>query len=105
RNPVRFDLIAEVPAASLPESQARKKIEQLFSLIQPGDFLMVDHPGSGVQDGGHTRVAVKSDFHTLGTVSFAQARYEQALILHESVDDLVQKNEENIWLMRPNTRM
>ncbi|MDY6902091.1 MAG: peptidoglycan-binding domain-containing protein [Cyanobacteriota bacterium] len=104
-NPVRFDLIAEVPAASLPQSQARKKIEQLFSLIQAGDFLMVDHPGSGVQDGGHTRVAVKSDFHTLGTVSFAQARYEKALILHESVDDLVQKNEENIWLMRPNTRM
>ena len=104
-NPVRFELISEVPASSLSESEARKKIGQLFSLIQPGDFLMVDHPGSGVQDGGHTRVVVKSDFQRLGTVSFAQARYEKAMILEESVDDLIRKQEETIWLMRPNTRM
>ncbi|MGB3654616.1 MAG: peptidoglycan-binding domain-containing protein [Rivularia sp. (in: cyanobacteria)] len=104
-NPVRFELIAEVSAISLSQSEARNRIHQLFALIQPGDFLMVDHEGSEVQDGGHTRVAVKTDFHTLGTVSFAQARYEKALILQESVDDLVQKDEENIWLMRPNTRM
>ena len=105
RNPVRFELIAEVAASSLSQNEARKRIHQLFTLIQPGDFLMVDHPGSGVQDGGHTRVVVKTDFQTSGTVSFAQARYEKALILHESVDDLVEKREEHIWLMRPNTRM
>ncbi|MEM9926873.1 MAG: peptidoglycan-binding domain-containing protein [Cyanobacteria bacterium P01_D01_bin.50] len=104
-NPVRFDLIAEVPAINLPEREARHKIHQLFALIQPGDFLMVDHQGSGVQDGGHTRVATKSDFASSGKVHFAQAKYEKAMILQESVDDLVEKKEENIWLMRPNTKM
>ncbi|NJM21627.1 MAG: peptidoglycan-binding protein [Richelia sp. SL_2_1] len=104
-NPVRFELIAEVPVISLSQTEARKRIHQLFATIKPGDFLMVDHQGTGVQDGGHTRVVVKSDYQTLGTVSFAQARYEQAIILQESVEDLIEKNEENIWLMRPNTKM
>jgi hypothetical protein len=66
---------------------------------------MVDHQGSRVQDGGYTRIAVKNDLATSGTVSFAQARYEKAMILQESVDDLVEKNEEIIWLMRPNAKM
>ncbi len=104
-NLVRFQLIAEVPAISLPQREARRRIHQLFAQIQPGDFLMVDHQGSGIQDGGHTRVAVKSDYHTLGTVSFAQAKYEKAMILKESVDDLIEMKEENIWLMRPITKM
>lgn len=104
-NAVRFELIAEVAASSLVQSEAKRKIAQLFALIQPGDFLMVDHQGSHTQDGGHTRVVVKTDFHTLGTVSFAQARHDAAIILDESVDDLVNKNEENIWLIRPNVRM
>ncbi len=104
-NPVRFELIAEVAASSLPQSEARNRIHQLFALIQPGDFLMVDHQGGHTQDGGHTRVAVKSDFQASGKVSFAQARFEKAMILDESVDDLVHKDEENIWLMRPNVRM
>ena len=104
-NAVRFELISEVPASSLPVTEARSRIHQLFALIQPGDFLMVDHQGSHTQDGGHARVAVKTDFQTLGTVSFAQAQRQKAMILDESVDDLVQKNQENIWLMRPNVRM
>lgn len=104
-NPVRFELIAEVAAHSLSRSEARSRIHQLFTLIQPGDFLMVDHQGNITQDGGHTRVAVKSDFDTFGTVSFAQARKDAAMILDESVDDLVHKDEENIWLIRPNVRM
>ena len=66
---------------------------------------MVDHQGSHTQNGGHARVAVKTDFQTLGTVSFAQAQRQKAMILDESVDDLVQKNQENIWLIRPNVRM
>ncbi|MEL6462231.1 MAG: peptidoglycan-binding domain-containing protein [Cyanobacteria bacterium J06621_15] len=104
-NAVRFELIAEVPASSLPKTEARNRIHQLFALIQPGDFLMVDHEGSHTVDGGHTRVAVKTDFQTLGTVSFAQAKYDSAMILDESVDDLVDMKEENIWLIRPNVRM
>ncbi|MGB3638980.1 MAG: peptidoglycan-binding domain-containing protein [Rivularia sp. (in: cyanobacteria)] len=104
-NPVRFELIAQVAAHSFSRSEARSKIHQLFTLIQPGDFLMVDHQGNITQDGGHTRVAVKSDFHASGKVSFAQARYDKAMILDESVEDLVHKDEENIWLMRPNVRM
>jgi peptidoglycan hydrolase-like protein with peptidoglycan-binding domain len=104
-NPVCFKLIAEVPVIDLSQSEARSRIDRLFTLIQPGDFLMVDHQGSGVQDGGYTRIAVKNDLATSGTVSFAQARYEKAMILQESVDDLVEKNEEIIWLMRPNAKM
>jgi Putative peptidoglycan binding domain len=102
-NPVRFQLIDEIKPASLTEAQLRTRLQQLFAKVQPGDFLMVDHQGSGVQDGGHTRVATKSNFSSNGTISFAQASYESSLIREETVDALM--SEEAIWLMRPNTKM
>ncbi|MDJ0620730.1 MAG: peptidoglycan-binding domain-containing protein [Calothrix sp. MO_192.B10] len=102
-NPVRFQLIDEIPAKDLTQPQLRGRIQELLAKVQSGDFLMVDHPGAGVQDGGHTRVAITNNFHGNGTVSFAQATYESSLIRQENVDRLM--NEEVIWLMRPNTKM
>jgi hypothetical protein len=71
--------------------------------VQPGDFLMADHPGTQVQDGGHTRVAVSTNFSGDGTVAFAQAHFDRAVIEHEGADQLF--FEEKIWLLRPNRKM
>ncbi|MDJ0674082.1 MAG: peptidoglycan-binding domain-containing protein [Calothrix sp. MO_167.B42] len=102
-NPVRFQLIDEIPVTNLPAAELRGRIQELLAQIKPGDFLLVDHQGSGVQDGGHTRVAITNNFRTNGTISFAQASYDSSLIRQEGVDNLT--NEEVIWLMRPNTIM
>jgi peptidoglycan hydrolase-like protein with peptidoglycan-binding domain len=102
-NKVHFQLIDEVPAESLPDDQKQRAIKALLAKVQPGDFLMVDHPGSGVQDGGHTRVATVSYYQVDGTVDFAQAHYDQAVIEREGADQLLY--EENIWLLRPNRKM
>ncbi len=102
-NPIRFQLIDEIPVIGLSPAELKRRIQELLTQVQPGDFLLVDHQGSGVQDGGHTRVAMTNDFHTNRTIAFAQATYYSSLIRHEGVDDLL--NEEVIWLMRPNTKM
>ncbi|MDF5733770.1 MAG: peptidoglycan-binding domain-containing protein [Rhizonema sp. PD38] len=102
-NHIHFQLIYEIPAATLAEVQRRQKITELLTLVQAGDFVMVDHLGSGIQDGGHTRVAVANNFQTLHTASFAQATYEKSLVQLEGVEQLL--NEENIWLLRPNLKM
>lgn len=102
-NPVRFQLIDEIPVTKLPAAEVRGRIQELLAQIKPGDFVLVDHQGSEVQDGGHTRVAITNNFRTNGTVSFAQASYDSSLIRQEGVDNLT--NEEVIWLMRPNTTM
>ncbi|MBF2067369.1 MAG: peptidoglycan-binding protein [Calothrix sp. C42_A2020_038] len=102
-NPVRFQLIDEIKPTSLTQAQLRTRLQQLFAKVQPGDFLMVDHLGGDIQDGGHTRVATKNNFQNSGTIFFAQASYEHSLIREESIDALM--SEEAIWLMRPNTKM
>jgi len=102
-NPVRFQLIDEVPVTKLPAAEVRGRIQELLAQIKPGDFVLVDHQGTGVQDGGHVRVAITNNFRTNKTVSFAQASSDSALIRQEGADNLT--NEEVIWLMRPNTTM
>jgi hypothetical protein len=102
-NPIRFQLIDEITVSAIPQAQLNRRIQELLAKVKPGDFLMVDHQGSGVQDGGHTRVAVGNDFSTSGTISFAQASYDSSLIRQENADNLMY--EESIWLMRPNTKM
>lgn len=102
-NPVRFVLVDEIATSNLAETELRRRTQELLGKVQPGDFLLVDHPGSGVQDGGHTRVAVGNNFRTNGTIAFAQAKYDKSDILDEGVDNIM--GAEKIWLMRPNTRM
>ncbi|MBD2465015.1 peptidoglycan-binding protein [Oscillatoria sp. FACHB-1407] len=102
-NRVHFQLIAEVAPASMEWEASKRAIADLLAKAKPGDFLLQDHPGSQVADGGHTRVAIATQFTTNGTVSFAQAQFDQAGIQQEGVDDLT--GSENLWLLRPNLRM
>ncbi|HEY9624080.1 MAG TPA: peptidoglycan-binding protein [Crinalium sp.] len=102
-NRVHFQLIDEVAVSSMPWEEAKRAIAVFLAKAKPGDFLMQDHPGSQVADGGHTRVATATRFTIDGTVSFAQAQYDQAGIQQEGVDDLM--GSETIWLLRPNLRM
>jgi peptidoglycan hydrolase-like protein with peptidoglycan-binding domain len=102
-NRVHFQLVDEVAVGNLESEAARRAIASLLSKVQPGDFLMQDHPGSQVADGGHTRVATATRFAIDGTVSFAQAQFDRSGIQQEGVDDLT--GSEAIWLLRPNLRM
>jgi peptidoglycan hydrolase-like protein with peptidoglycan-binding domain len=102
-NKVHFQWIAELAPETLTDEEKAVAIADFLSKVQPGDFVMADHPGAGVQDGGHTRVAVSSNFSVDGTVAFAQAHFEQAVIEREGADQLFW--EEKIWLLRPNRKM
>jgi Putative peptidoglycan binding domain len=102
-NKVHFQWIAELAPETMTDEEKGVAIADFLSKVQPGDFLMADHPGAGVQDGGHTRVAVSTNFAIDGTVAFAQAHFEQAVIEQEGADQLFW--EEKIWLLRPNRKM
>jgi peptidoglycan hydrolase-like protein with peptidoglycan-binding domain len=103
-NKVHFQLIDEVAPDTIPDQEERRRaIASLLSKTQPGDFLMQDHHGDQVADGGHTRVAVANDFVISGTVSFAQAQFSQAEIQQEGIDDVIFS--ENLWLLRPIVKM
>jgi peptidoglycan hydrolase-like protein with peptidoglycan-binding domain len=103
-NKVHFQLIDEVAVLALPDEGSRRRaIANLLAKAQPGDFLMQDHLGAQIANGGHTRVTTANNFYTNGTVSFAQARYERAEILQEGLENLLYS--EHLWLLRPNVRM
>jgi hypothetical protein len=102
-NKVHFQWIAEVAPVTLTDEQKLVAINEFLSKVQPGDFVMADHIGTEVQDGGHTRVAVSSNFASDGTVAFAQAHFDRAVIEQEGADQLFV--EETIWLLRPNRKM
>lgn len=102
-NKVHFQWIAEVAPETLTDAEKQVAIADFLSKVQPGDFVMADHLGAGVQDGGHTRVAVSSNFLVDGTVAFAQAHFDKAVIEQEGADQLFA--EEKIWLLRPNRKM
>jgi peptidoglycan hydrolase-like protein with peptidoglycan-binding domain len=102
-NKVHFQWIAELAPETMTDEEKAVAIADFLSKVQPGDFVMADHPGAGVQDGGHTRVAVSTNFAVDGTVAFAQAHFEQSVIEQEGADQLFW--EEKIWLLRPNRKM
>jgi hypothetical protein len=100
-NKVHFQLIDEIKYTELPIAEHDSRTRRFLSKVQLGDYVLADHLGEEVQDGGHTRVAVS--LHADGTVGFAQARQEQSLVEIETVIDFT--SEERIWLMRPNRKM
>jgi hypothetical protein len=102
-NKVHFQWIAEVALVALTDEQKLVAVNEFLSKVQPGDFVMADHIGAEVQDGGHTRVAVGSSFAIDKTVAFAQAHFDRAVVEQEGADQLVA--EETIWLLRPNRKM
>ena len=102
-NKVHFQWVAEVAPETLTDAEKQVAIADFLSKVQPGDFVLADHLGAGVQDGGHTRVAVSSNFSIDGTVAFAQAHFDKAVIEQEGADQLFAQ--EKIWLLRPNRKM
>lgn len=97
-NKVHFEMVAELDVQSLSGEARRQAIADLLARAEPGDFIMVDHLGDGVSDGGHTRLVTANDGS--GTVSSAMASYDSALVRAEGVDAYM--NEETIWVLRPN---
>ncbi|MEM9266235.1 MAG: peptidoglycan-binding protein [Cyanobacteria bacterium P01_F01_bin.13] len=103
-NKVHFQLIAELQPDAIADSDERLRVvNQLLQVAEPGDFLMQDHPGPSVADGGHTRVAVANNFDLDRTVAFAQAQFARAEVQDEEAADLLPA--ENLWLLRPNLTM
>lgn len=102
-NRIHFHLVAEVASSAMEWETEKRAIATLLAQVEPGDFLLQDHSGNQTADGGHTRIAVETQFRSNGTVFFAQAQFAQAGIEQEGVDHLVAS--ENLWLLRPNLRM
>ncbi len=100
-NKVHFQMVAEVAPESLPEADRAAAVLAVLKQAQPGDFIMVDHPGPGVSDGGHTRIVVSNEIgEGEGTVTSAMASEASALTRAEGVDAFT--GEERIWILRPN---
>lgn len=99
-NKVHFKMVDEVKVSTSEEPARSQAIQELLKKAQPGDMLMVDHMGDAVSDGGHTRVVVANNFDKDGTVQFAQASFDKAVVKSEGVGSFT--GEEYVWLLRPN---
>lgn len=95
-----FIKLGEVSLEALSEAERRQRVEELLFIAQPGDVIIVDHPGTEQADGGHTRVVVANEFQQNGTVSCAQASVNTALVRAQTVGDFV--GEEKMYLLRAN---
>lgn len=103
-NRTHFQLVAQLQPDRIDDYDATlSALNQMLQQVQPGDFLMQDHPGPAVADGGHTRVAVTNNYDLDGTVAFAQAQYDRATVQDEAAADLLPA--ENLWLLRPLLKM
>lgn len=101
-NKVHFKMVDEVRLEGLdPETKKARLIEVLKS-AQPGDLLMVDHLGTDVSDGGHTRVVMGNDLQAdgSGSIHSAQATMTEAAIRGEGLSSFM--SEEHVWILRPN---
>ncbi len=63
---------------------------------------MVDHQGTGVSDGGHTRAVMANDLQAdgSGSIHSAQATQSEAAIRSEGLSSF--SGEEHVWILRPN---
>jgi hypothetical protein len=82
-----------------PRNASEGDIQSLLEKAQPGDMVIVQHPGGQVADGGHCRVVISNDLASGGTISCAQASFNSALVKDEPVSDFT--GEDHIWILRP----
>jgi len=87
------------PGKTGSPEEAKAKIEALMKIARPGDVIIVNHPGAGTADGGHTRVVVGNNFAADGTVDCAQASSDAAKIRGETIGSFT--GEEAFYLLRP----
>jgi hypothetical protein len=101
-NKVHFKMVDEVRLDGLDHAEKEKRLIEVLKNAQPGDLLMVDHMGTDVSDGGHTRVVMANDLQADGTgqIHSAQATMTEGAIRGEGLSSFT--GEEHVWILRPN---
>ena len=99
-NKSHFKMVSELAVDGLDYETKKEKILEVLKTIQPGDMVMVDHRGSEVADGGHTRVATSAFDPETMTFEAAQASRNEGLIKTTGYGAFT--GEEHIWVLRPN---
>ena len=100
-NKSHFEMVGELDPNEYSWLERKEKVQALLAQAQPGDIIIVDHPGDAFADGGHCRVVTANNIgNASGTISNAQASYDSAIIEDEKVEDFT--GEEMIWILRPN---
>ncbi len=101
-NKVHFQMVGELRLEGLDEEAKKQKLVEVLRSAQPGDLLMVDHLGTGVTDGGHTRVVMANDLQAdgSGAIHSAQATQSEAAVRSEGLSSFMY--EEHVWILRPN---
>ena len=99
-NKSHFKMVSELAVDGLDYETKKEKILEVLKTIQPGDMVMVDHRGSEVADGGHTRVATSAFDPETMTFEAAQASRNAGLIKTTGYGAFT--GEEHIWVLRPN---
>lgn len=101
-NKAHFEMVSELKVDALPYEERGAAIAALLQSARPGDLIMVDHLGTEVADGGHTRVVMANELRAdgSGVVHSAQATLNAATVRAEGVSAFT--NEEHIWILRPN---
>ena len=99
-NAVRFSLRAEVNPPSFSDPAALDDaVKALLRTAEPGDLIIVRHPGGGVADGGHCRVVIDNDIDGTGIVKCAQASHDSGRVRDETLDHFT--GEDCLWVLRP----
>jgi LysM repeat protein len=101
-NKVHFKMVDEVALNGLDEATKRARLTEVLRNAQPGDLLMVDHQGTDISDGGHTRVVMANDLQADGTgqIHSAQATQSEGAVRGEGLSSFT--GEEHVWVLRPN---
>lgn len=90
----------ETTPNKLADDTREATVKDLLAKAQPGDLILVKHPGTAVSDGGHTRVVVANHMATDGTLELAQASFNAGEIHTEDASAF--SGEDNLWILRPN---
>ncbi len=101
-NKVHFKMVDEVALNGLDEAAKKARLIEVLRNAQPGDLLMVDHQGTDISDGGHTRVVMANDLQADGTgqIHSAQATQAEGAVRGEGLSSFT--GEEHVWILRPN---
>jgi hypothetical protein len=94
-----FDKAGEVKLEGLSAEAREKAVEEILKRAQPGDLLIVNHPGPDESDGGHCRVVTANNYASDGTIDCAQASFDSARVEAEELSSFT--GEEAVYLLRP----
>jgi len=97
----RFEMKGELAPLDIQDlDERRRRVQELLATAEPGDLILVDHPGTDVSDGGHCRVVIENNIQSGGSIRNAQASSQKAEIQNDSLEEFT--GEEHIWILRAN---